>query len=163
MSGVIGSGRAGRVGQPGVWVVETLPGRCPVPGHCTGGAQSRRVAPGPHQSAGSGWPPRHPEHGSPPRAVYMAKSVWRALPTPAQFSQTSPCLTIVSTRRMVSMCHLLVGANLEDIGHFSPSTDPPQIPPSLPPGHLPPHLSAASRIPEAQSARRSRGQDSRKP
>ena len=30
-------------------------------------------------------------------------------------SQPSPCLTVVSTRRMVSMCHRLVGANLGDI------------------------------------------------
>ena len=37
------------------------------------------------------------------------------------------------------------------------------MPPSLPPAHPSPHLSAASRLPEAQSARRSGGQDSRKP
>lgn len=61
------------------------------------------------------------------------------------------------------MCHRLVGANLGDIWLFSPGTDLPQILPFLSPGHLSPHLSAASRIPEAQSARRSGGQYSRNP
>lgn len=40
-----------------------VPGRYLLPGRSRGGAQSRRVAPGPLQSAGSGWPPRHPAHG----------------------------------------------------------------------------------------------------
>ena len=78
-------------------------------------------------------------------------------------SQSSTCLTVISTRRVVSMCHRLVGANLGDIWLFSPGADGPWIPTSLPPGHPSPHLSAASRMPEAQSACRSGGQDSRKP
>ena len=61
------------------------------------------------------------------------------------------------------MCHRLDGANLGDMWLFSPGAEPPWIPPSLSPGHPSAHLSAASRMPEAQVARRSGGQDSRKP
>lgn len=40
----------------------------------------------------------------------------RAEPCPLPpSSQPSHCLTVVSTRRMVFMCHRLVGANLGDI------------------------------------------------
>lgn len=40
----------------------------------------------------------------------------RALLTAAQFPDYPP-LTVVSTCRMVSMCHRLLGANLGDVAH----------------------------------------------
>lgn len=83
------------------------------------------------------------------RAVSSAHSS----PTPRQ-----PHLTVVSTCRMVSMCHRLLGANLG--GRDSSASLPRPHP--LTPRHLSSHLSAANRMPEAQSARRSGGQDSRK-
>lgn len=84
----------------------------------------------------------------------------RTLPTPAQLSDCPP-LTVVSTCRMVSMCHRLLGANLEDMAHQCCHCPSPQAAASDSQPFVT-YLSAANRMPEAQSARRSGGQDSRK-
>lgn len=63
-----------------------IPGRYPLLRHCRDGAQSRYAAPRPLQSAGSGWPLRHPSHGLLPGEGWMWSSQRSANSCP------TPCL-----------------------------------------------------------------------
>lgn len=142
------------------WGRGVRPGRCLLLRHRKGGAQSRREAPGPPQSAGSGWPLRHPSHRCLPREGEM----W-----PSQSSELCPLLpnspTIPSHRGQ----HMQDGVNVPPLAWSKPRGRDSSVasaslprPHPLTPRHLSSHLSAANRMPEAQSARRSGGQDSRK-